>query len=354
MKKLAAIILVWTATAVSLAGQTQTQAQTKTEAPPQTETPAQGPTFRTGVDVIAVDVAVVDGKSQPVEDLRVPDFVVKIDGQVRRVVSADHVKIDMEAARREAADPFETLYTTNLKPSNGRQIMIAVDQLGIRFGGARALLASAAKFLDRLSPADRVAFVAYPDPGVRVAFTNDHLKLRQGMLRVVGRQAPFGGKFNIGLYEAVAISEKSDSRVFGEVVLRECPRTTGFALEQCERDVVSESDSMVRDARQNSTDSLRGLYDLLMSLSVFEGPKTLILLSEGLILDTPSDLDSVIRAAAIARVTINVLLMDVPRDDITRAQLGPTVTDDRNMQVSGLADLAAGSRGSLYYVVGTG
>jgi hypothetical protein len=264
------------------------------------------------------------------------------------------VRIDVEAARREAADPFQTLYTTNLKPPNGRQIVIAVDQLGIRFGGARALLASAAKFLDRLSPADRVAFVAFPEPGVQVAFTADHLRLKRGMERVVGRQSPFAGKFNIGLYEAVAISEKGDSRVFGEVILRECPRMSGFAREQCERDVVSESSGMVRNVRQNTTDSLRGLYDLLLALSVIEGPKTLILLSEGLILDTPSELDSVIRAAALARVTINVLLMDVPRDDITVGQLGPTVTEDRDMEVSGLADLAGGSRGALYYIVGTG
>ena len=129
---------------------------------------------------------------------------------------------------------------------------------------------------------------------------------------------------------------------------------TGFAREQCERDVLSESSNLVRNARQNTTDSLRGLYDLLLALSVIEGPKTLILMSEGLILDTPSDLDAIIRAAAMARVTINVLLMDVPRDDITVGQLGPTVTEDRDMAVSGLADLAGGSRGSLYYVVGTG
>ena len=61
---------------------------------------------------------------------------MKIDGQPRRVVSADHVRIDVEAAKREAANPFETLFTTNLKPPNGRMFVIAVDQLGIRFGGA--------------------------------------------------------------------------------------------------------------------------------------------------------------------------------------------------------------------------
>src|SRR5688500_18396445 len=106
MKMLLGIVLVVMAAVPAAA-----QAPAEPPAPP-----AQGPTFRTGVDVIAVDVAVVDAKGQPVENLLPPDFIVEIDGEPRRVVSADHVKIDIEAARREAADPFETLYTTNLRP----------------------------------------------------------------------------------------------------------------------------------------------------------------------------------------------------------------------------------------------
>ncbi|MSO45943.1 MAG: VWA domain-containing protein [Acidobacteria bacterium] len=343
MKKLLAIAFLWTATAASLSGQSPT------------EDAVQGPTFRTGVDLIAVDVAVVDGKGNPVEGLLPPDFAVEIDGEQRRVVSAEHVRIDVEAARREAAaDKFQTLYTTNLKPPNGRLIVIAIDQMSVRFGSARSILASAAKFLDRLSPADRVAFVAYPEPGVSIGFTSDHARLRLGMERIVGRQQGFSGRFNIGLYEAIAISEKADGLLFSQVAARVCPRLAGMELDQCEREVLTEAGTMVQGVRQDAAESLRALYDLLMALSTVEGPKSLILLSEGLVLDSPADLESVIRAAALARVTINVLLMDVPRNDITVGALRPTVTEDRDMQTKGLGDLAGGSRGSLYYVVGTG
>ena len=296
----------------------------------------------------------VDGNGRPVEDLLAPDFVVEVDGEPRRVVSADHVRIDVEAAKREAADPFESLFTTNLKPPNGRMFVLAVDQLGIRFGGARGLLETAGKFVDTLSPADRTAFVAYPEPGISVGFTSDRLRLKQAMQRVVGRQQSYSGRFNIGLYEAIAIAEKGDGRIFAQVILRECPRLSGVALEQCERDVLSESSSLVRSVRQDTTESLRGLYDLLMGLSVIEGPKTLILLSEGMVLESPSDLDGVIRAAAFARVSIHVLLLDVPRHDITVARLQPTPTEDRDMQVQGLGDLAASTRGAMYYIAGTG
>ena len=342
MKKVLGIIVALLAVVATLAAQSQSDA------------PQQGPTFRTGVDVVAVDVSVVDGNGKPVEDLLAPDFVVKIDGEPRRVVSADLVRIDVEAAKREAADPFETMFTTNLKPPNGRMFVIAVDQLGIRFGGARGLLDTASKFLEQLSPADRTAFVAYPEPGISVGFTNDRLRLRQAMQRVVGRQQSYSGRFNIGLYEAIAIAEKGDGRIFAQVILRECPRLIGVALEQCERDVLSESSSLVRSVRQDTTESLRGLQDLLLGLSVIDGPKTLILLSEGMVLESPSDLDGIIRAAAYARVSIHVLLLDVPRHDITVARLQPTPTEDRDMQVQGLGDLAASTRGALYYIAGTG
>src|SRR5678816_4844062 len=83
----------------------------------------------------------------------------------RRVITADLVKYDYTpdagVTRRPAPrlQDFETLYTTNITQAEGRMIMIAVDQMNIRPGAARPILDSAARFLDKLNPADRVAFV---------------------------------------------------------------------------------------------------------------------------------------------------------------------------------------------------
>src|SRR5688500_4461971 len=92
----------------------------------------QTPTFRRGVNPVTVDVGVIDQTGQPVDDLRAPDFVVKIDGQVRRVVSANLVRIDPEAAKKKLAEKEETFFTTNLTPPEGRQIIFAVDQVNVR------------------------------------------------------------------------------------------------------------------------------------------------------------------------------------------------------------------------------
>src|SRR5688572_13012178 len=81
----------------------------------------QGPTFRSGVDLITVDVGVVDGRGNPVEDLGAAEFSVKVDGEVRRVVSAELVKVDVEAAKKTVADKNETFYTaTSRRPTGAR------------------------------------------------------------------------------------------------------------------------------------------------------------------------------------------------------------------------------------------
>jgi VWFA-related protein len=319
--------------------------------------PQPPPTFRAGVDLVMVDVGVSDEKGRPVTDLLPPDFVVKIDGEVRKVVSADHVRIDVEAARKQAAADklTETFFTSNLTPPNGRMIVLAVDQSNIRPGAARPLLDTASKFLDRLSPADKVAFIAFPEPGEAVDFTNDHARIRRSMTRVTGVYTRHKGRFNIGMWEARMIVESRDEITRRTVVARECGMMQGFELERCERDIELESADIVSAQRLETTMALRGLTDLLRSLTLVEGPKTLILLSEGLVLENiGGELDDIVRFAALGRVSINVLLMEVPRFDVSQSQLPPSASEDRNMQVQGLETLASFSRGALYRVIGTG
>src|SRR5262245_17993632 len=239
---LLALASVLTATVVATAEQAPS-------APPQQD--PQQPTFRTGVDVITVDVGAVDGRGQPVTDLHAPEFTVKIDGQVRRVVTADLVKYDYTpdagVTRRPAPkqQEFESLFTTNITQAQGRMIMIAVDQMNIRPGAARPILDSAKRFLDRLNPADRVAFVSYPEPGVVVDFTGDHQRVRLAMQKVIGTQSRFVGRRNIGLVEAIDIAQKGDERRMQEVTNRECRGLVDLALEQRMRDIGDEARSLL-------------------------------------------------------------------------------------------------------------
>jgi VWFA-related protein len=343
----------------SEAPQTQTQPQTPA---PASQTPAaqtgeavQGPTFRTGIDLVAVDVAVVDRNGRPVEDLRAPDFAVKIDGEVRRVVSAELVKVDVEAAKKQVADKSETFYTSNLTPPNGRQIVIAVDQINIRPGSLRPIMAAAQRFLDRLSPLDQIAFITFPEPGPRVAFTNDKLKLKLAMQGLIGQQPrTTAGQYNIGVSEALAIEEKRDQLMLAAVMNRECRSTDPMQRAQCERDIISESSQIARNVREDADQSLIGLRNILERLSFIDGPKSLILISEGLAIQDTSELRSIVQMAGMARTSINVMLIDLQRGDVTIAEQPPTELQDRRIQVTGLEALATMSRGSLFHIAGTG
>jgi VWFA-related protein len=341
-----------------LAGVIAIGAQEQQQKPAETqkqEEPIQGPTFKTGIDLVAVDVSVVDRRGRPVEDLHAPEFSVKIDGEVRRVVSAELIKVDVEAAKRQVADKTESFYTSNLTPPNGRQIVIAVDQVNIRPGSLRPVLDAGVRFLDLLSPLDQVAFIAYPEPGPRVNFTNDKLRLKRAMQGLVGQQPRARpGSYNLGVSEAIAIEERRDQIVLAAVVTRECRSNDPRQLAQCERDIISEASQITRNSREDADISLRGLQQLLEQLAYVDGPKSLILISEGLAISETNDLRHLVRLAGAARTAINVLSVDLRRGDVTIAEQPPTEAEDRRILMQGLEAIAAMSRGSLYHIAGTG
>ena len=316
---------------------------------------AQGPTFRSGVDLITVDVGVVDGRGNPVGDLSAAEFSVKIDGEVRRVVSAELVKVDIEAAKKQVADKSETFYTSNLTPPNGRQIVIAVDQMHIRPGALRPIMSAAQRFLDKLSPLDQVAFIVFPEPGPRVPFTNDKLKLRLAMQGLIGQHPrAIAGSHNIGVTEALAITNRRDQLMLAAVALRECHGSDPMQRAQCERDIVTESSEIARRLREETEESVAGLSLILRQLTTVDGHKSLILLSEGLALDDQNELRTLVALAGAARTSINVMALDLQRGDVTVGETPPSETQDRRIQMQGLEGLASMSMGALFYIAGTG
>jgi VWFA-related protein len=82
----ALIVLMLTTAAV-----VSTQDSSAPQAPPQ-------PTFRTGVNVIRVDVIVSDDKGNPVTDLTKDDFEIVEDGRQQTIDLFRHVSIDSGAA----------------------------------------------------------------------------------------------------------------------------------------------------------------------------------------------------------------------------------------------------------------
>lgn len=326
----------------------------------------QPPVFRAGVELLSVDVTVVDGEGRQVTDLRPQDFIVEVDGNARSIISAEYIKLVDDApiivgARRTAApvsvSPDEGYFSTNTRAlSRGRLIVLIVDQGNIRSGHGREVMRSAVKFVDGLSPDDRVALIGIPGPGTYVDFTTNHERIREGLLATVGHAQPFQGRFHISLSEAFATAEHSDAFLRAQVILRECggPMTAAQAI-QCEIEVEQECAQMVSHQRNQTQSSLRGMTAVLQSLAAFEGPKSVIVISEGLVLENnTADADLVASVAADARASLDVMLLDIPSVDVTERQRPTTPREDRDMQVAGLEMIAAMSRGALHRIVASG
>jgi VWFA-related protein len=342
----------WFVAAALLVGVSSLAQAQDAPAPPAPQTP----TFRSGIDLLTVDVGVIDQTGKPVDDLRPPDFIVKIDGQVRRVVSANLVRIDPEAAKKKLANKEETFFTTNLTPPEGRQIIFAVDQVNVRPGTMKILMRTAAQFVDRLSPLDQVAFRSYPDPGTRLPFTSDRVRIKLAMDSLIGhmQEAMTTSRLNIGVTEAVAIADRRDEQTLMDVTRRECAISRGpDALEECRRDVETQASDIAFHARETAETGLRGLLDLLRELALVDGPKMMILLSEGVAINNPADLDLVAMLAGRARVALNVLIVDEQRGDVSIARNGPTPEADRRRETSGLQNIASASRGGVFHAIGT-
>ncbi len=216
-------------------------------------------------------------------------------------------------------------------------------------------MAAAQRFLDRLSPLDQVAFIAYPEPGPRVNFTTDKLKLRLAMQALIGQaQRVPSGQQNIGVTEALAIYNRRDQIVLADVVARECRGLNPTERAQCERDIITQSAEIARRVREDADFSVNGLRRLLQELSTVEGHKSLILLTEGLAVEDQNELASLASLAGQARTSINVLVLDLRRGDVTISEQPPTEQADRRLQLQGLEGLATMSLGSLFYIAGTG
>jgi VWFA-related protein len=328
--------------------------------PPQAASPKPQdpqPIFRAGIELVTVDVTALDSNGRQVTDLTTADFQVEIDGGRRQVISAEYVRsadpLRVIGAPAKIALPDETFSTSNAKGAlSGRLILILVDQGNIRTGSARAVMNSAKRFVDTLTPEDRVAVIAIPGPGELVDFTNNHDRVREALLRIVGQATTLRSRFNLSVTESMALYMRSDAQLALEVVLRECGQVIAAAeAERCEREVEQDAAEVVNEVRQRTQDSVHGMRAVFKSLAGLEGPKSVILISEGLIFEgLGSETDDLASVAADSRATLDILLLDVPMFDVAQSARPTTPREDRNLQVTGLEQLAGASRGELYRI----
>lgn len=313
------------------------------------QAPPQRPDFRSGVDLIEVDAWVVDAEGVPVPDLAPADFAVAVDGELRPAVEAQFIPLG--PPRREppasgAASPAGPFFSSNADQPPGRLVVLAIDEESFLFGEGRHVMRAAADFVDTLDPADRVALLAVPQPGVYLDFTADHDRVRRAVAGLAGRGRPPQTTLNIGLFEAYQIAVYGNAGMEAQVVARVCAADIGVVA--CRQLVRAETLQIVSETRRRTEAVRRELESVLAGLGEIDGPKALVWVSGGFVIDGAGlTLREVERRAAAARTTLYAVLLDEPLVDAARRALAPTPRQDRRMQEEGLLAAVALTGGRL-------
>jgi VWFA-related protein len=322
----------------------------------------QQPTFRSGVDLVTVDLTVLGRDGEPIDNLGPEDFQLAVDGHPRRVVSAQFVS--QAAARTRAGSAAAAHFTSNQDADSGRIVVVGVDEAHIRRLEGRQALQAAGAFIDVLDPADHVSVVGLTRPGT-LAFTRDRVALKRRLATLVGQTDPVFLQFNMGLSEALEIADGSRTRL-ADAVLRECGRALteyvslaraaedgGAGRDGCPEQIEQESRAIAQHAHTQARISLSAIESMVRALEKIDGPKTLVLLSEGLIADPRRvDLQQLAAAAQAARVTIYVLQLEMPTFEAAQDRVSPTFTRDLQVRGDGLSRVAGAARGAVFRLVG--
>jgi VWFA-related protein len=176
--------------------------------------------------------------------------------------------------------------------------------------------------------------------------------VRDALKRIVGR-AQYAGP-RLSLAQAQAMDDNRGYEV-DDILNRLCPPTMREQeREQCLSDVRGEAFSVMANFRHQSDVSMKGLAYLMQSLQQVEGPKTVVLITEGLRSERTDELRTVANAAAAARVAFfGILIDETGIADASRSEAPATVLEDSSITTSDLYRLATLTRGAVFSTVGS-
>ena len=338
MKSLVAVLIA--VTTIGLAAQDPSLPSQPTQ-PPQT--------FKSSVDLVPVDVNVIDRNGRPIADLTAQDFSLKVDGRPRRIASAQFIAVTRNVER----EPINPDYSSNPKIAGARLIMLVVDQGNIGASRGKYAIDAARRFIGRLSPADRVGLVTIPGAGPQIDFTANHALVETALQSVVGTSDDGEHQDNqIGLSEAIAL-QRGNNQVIQQILERECTGLAAGTLADCRRNLEAQARTLYIDLKSRTRDTLLSLRQVMDRLARTSAPKTVVLLSEGILIDSRDigDISWLGPTAARGQAALYVLQLEPPAFNASNAQSSPTRSADIELAHDGLGYLAGAARGSVFKVI---
>jgi VWFA-related protein len=312
---------------------------------------AQQQVFKTGVEVVLIDVTVVNHASVPTVDLARDDFLVTVDHLPRKVVSAALVRYTAQPnpGGAPATKTGDSAATAASAPP-GRNIIIAFDEDSFNAGDFMQARRAARRFLDGLPAADRVGVLPVPRLLSGVALTTDRAPARKMLESLMaGPTEATPGQYWIGLQEAFDM-ERRDTLVTDRVIGRECTRT---ALPTCTTDVKLQAHLMVLQAQSRARNSIEAVQQVAETFRKVPGPKTLVLVSGGM--TDPESFSYYSRLSevlAAGQISVYTILVERMQFGDTSARQSPTPSEDDRLQSNGAENLTAAAGGTVMRVVG--
>ena len=362
------------------------------------------PAFRSGVELVTLDVGVIDKQGQPIRNLAAADFTVSVNGVARRVVSAEFIDTQSAEARGTYGRDVVPV-SSNEGAGIGRLFVFVVDQATLDPGHVRNVANAASRFLSRLTFADRSALMVLP-VGPSVGFTWAHDRVRDALQRVTGTARAMyqweGGTLaeardianrNIFALRSVGERECGSSIVAsaatvpsgggssgssgvaspspvpsggaptsdggaggaapspGTAAPAPAPRPSGgggggggFGGGSCVRELQMNAEMSWRAAQMMSQSSIASLRQLLSTLQRVQGDKTVILISGGWPLDERDEttlMQAVAADAAAARATLFTMFVPASTSSADRRTISLAPSRDQYLQWGPLDTLAS-------------
>ncbi|HTV00824.1 MAG TPA: VWA domain-containing protein, partial [Luteitalea sp.] len=306
------------------------------------------PSFRSGVARVTVEAVVVDEGGTPVRNLGPSDFVLAVDGRPRRIQSVALVDFGSESVAR-ASEASLPEVSTNTARTTSRTILLVFDRGSLSVADSLRVRQAASDFIARLQPADRLGLVSVPD-GPSVEPTRDHQRVATALADVTGTAAdPTWPR--VGFREAFDI-DAGRRDALAPVVARECQRSP--MPETCATDVRQRARQIVTEGSGRAQAMLSALAATVARFAAVPGPKSIVLLSQGLSYGDriPQEVGEIGRAAS--RAALPIYSVQLAPDAVSAAEAGPP--PDRQADQAMLADalwgFAQASGGTVLIPVG--
>lgn len=326
-------------------------------------------TFRSGVDLVRMDIRVVDAAGRPITDLRQDEVIITEDGTNRPALLFQRVTEPAETFVDAATRAVTAEVSTNEGFPRGHLYLLVFDQAHITAGNEQRARMAAEQFIRRhVRPSDRVALFAIPGPGPQIGFTSDRVRVIEELTRVRGTYQRVASTLfgNIPIYDAHRLAQ-GDERLIIDTIKRLTAEGGGDLLGASSttasggragaaedigvvrrllmenaRTIVNQTDAESRQFLQRLADVIRGLGDI-------EGRKSVVLFSEGFFQDNlGSELEAV--AAAAAQTYSVFYAFDLNRRGPSVTEANPSDTaqgSEIQARIAPLGTMAAETDGTL-------